>query len=448
MRKYAFHFFSGIFILSVGIYTYFSTPQIPKVYVPLLNTHASFDGTVAADPDLRETKIRVTVRVLYQGMSTKIIAVVPRYTKVSYGEQVTISGKLYPPEPFATDGGRTFRYDQFLAKDGVFALMPIATLRVTGPPRGLVDTLLAFLYALKARFARSLARALPEPQVSLAVGILVGGKQGLGPSLLAAFGVAGMLQLVVLSGYNVMVVAEAILWTTRRLPRVIGFIIADVAIVLFVIMAGANSSAVRAGIMATIALLGRAFYRKYDVLRALVCSLCVMLVFNPLLLLYDPGLQLSFLATVGLILGATPIATRILWIKSAFLQEAISTTLAAQIAVLPVLLYQSGNLSLVALPANVLAMPLVPLAMGTSAAAAVVGFVAPTFAPYAGLPAYVLLTLIVKIAQVSARLPFAQIVLPAFPAWWLLPAYGALAVLLVLLTKPPPQEIASQRPPS
>jgi competence protein ComEC len=237
---------------------------------------------------------------------------------------------------------------------------------------------------------------------------------------------------VVLSGYNVMIVAGSILKVSSRLPRLFGLSIAALAIVLFVIAAGANSSAIRAGIMAILSLLAQGMYRKYDVLRALIASLVLMVLINPLLLVYDPGLQLSFLATMGLILGSQPIQMHLLWMRSAFFEEAVATTLSAQVAVLPFLLYESGNLSLVALPANIAVMPVVPIAMAASALSAVVSFVLPFLGPLAGLPAYICLWYIVEVAKVSARLPFAQFIVPAFSAWWM---FGAYALLMFAVIK-------------
>jgi competence protein ComEC len=403
---------------------------IPSPFVPLLNQKVSLEGTIIVPPDMRESNDKLTVQVVRDGAHTNILASAATYPAFHVGDRVRISGTLTKPKPFDGDGGRIFRYDQFLSKDGIFSIISIAHVEIVGQDPSLWLGFLRVLENIKDAFVRAVGEAIPEPESALAVGIVAGGKQGLGARLLDAFTVAGMLQIVVLSGYNVMIVAEGILVVLRGLSKRMALTIAAVAITLFVLAAGAGSSAVRAGIMALIALTARGTHRTYDVLRALFAALILMILWNPLLLVFDPGLQLSFMATLGLILGSNLIEVRLGWIGSSMVREMLATTLAAQAAVLPLLLYQSGNLSLVAIPANIAAMPVLPAAMALSSIAAGVAFVfgsvSASIPLIVGIPAYVLLWYVISIAEWSARVPFANVILPAFSAWLLIPSYAAL----------------------
>jgi predicted membrane metal-binding protein len=115
---------------------------------------------------------------------------------------------------------------------------------------------------------------------------------------------------------------------------------------------------------------------------------------------------------------------------ASFWKEAVATTLAAQIAVLPLLLYDTGNLSFVAIPANLITMPIVPLAMGLSALAGFAGIIFGTFAPFLGIiiafPAYLANAFLIWVARESAALPLAAFTLPLFPFWLVLVAYATL----------------------
>jgi competence protein ComEC len=250
-----------------------------------------------------------------------------------------------------------------------------------------------------------------------------------GKTLIEAFTIAGLLQIVVLSGYNVMIVAEAVLKSLGFLPKRIALGGAVVAIVLFVCAAGAGSSAVRAGVMACIALYARATGKKYDALRGLFAAVVLMLLVNPYYLVYDPGFELSVVATLGLIFASAPIQLRLARIPNAFVRDLLATTLAAQLFVLPLLLYQTGNLSIVAIPANLLVMLAVPAAMLVSFVAAVVAFVIPFIAPIAGFPAYLLLAYIIGVANAAAHVPLAQIIIPAFPFVIVVLAYALVAYI-------------------
>lgn len=389
--------------------------QIPEPLIPLLDTKVSLDGVVVAEPDVRETTQRVTIEIEKDGVRTKVLAVAQLYPEVRYGDRVEVDGKLELPEPFETDTGRTFRYDRFLAKDGVFALVSQAHIEPTGSAHDALTLSMRALIEWKHAFQDALAASIPEPGASLASGLITGGKQGLGTELLDMFIIAGLVHIVVLSGYNVMIVAEGVLRALGFLPKRVAASVAGIIIGFFVLAAGAGSASIRAGLMAGLALFARATGRTYAVVRALLFVAFLMLFANPLLLAYDPGFQLSFLATLGLILLSPIIEARLAWVPSAFWRDLLAATLAAQFAVLPLLLYQTGLFSVVSLPTNLLVLPVVPLAMLLSALAGVLSMLMPAAAPLFGFPAHMLLSYIIETARFSATLPLASFTVPQFP---------------------------------
>ena len=271
-------------------------------FVPLIDTKVSLEGTVVADPDVRESTQRLVVRTHSGSEDSRVLVVAPRYPAYHHGDVLTIRGKLTYPQAFETDGGRTFAYDSFLAKDGIFSMMKFAQVEKTGESGNLLVRIQKSLSDVKHAFAKGLENALPEPHASLAGGLLVGGKQGIGKALLEDFTIAGLLPIIVLSGYNVMIVAQGILIGFSFLRKRTALTLAVVTIALFVLSAGGGSSAIRAGLMAGLALFARATGRTYDALRILLFVFVLMLLWNPLQLVYDPGFQFSFAATAGLIL--------------------------------------------------------------------------------------------------------------------------------------------------
>lgn len=416
--------------------------SLPDAFLPLVGAEAEIEGVVVADPDIREQHQRLTVRVeRNQGDAlvwTNVLVVAPLYPEIRYGERLRAYGTLEEPEPFETNEGRMFGYDRFLAKDGIFLVMERGALEIIGGREGFWHSARGALSDFKFAGIDALARALPEPHASLASGLLLGGKQGLGKDLLDDFVAVGLVHIVVLSGYNVMIVAEFVLRLFGLISRRLAPVAAGVTIAAFVLAAGAGAASVRAGVMAGIALYGRATGRTYDAFRALIAAGVLMLLANPLLLAYDPGFQLSFVATLGLIFGAPVIERKLAWVRSAFMREIAAATLAAQIAVLPLLLYQNGLLSLAALPANLLVLPVVPAAMLLSALAGAAGALAPLVAPVIGFPAYLLLSYITGVATFGASIPLASLSVPAFPFALVIAAYAALALLVAKQIKVTP----------
>ena len=403
---------------------------LPSAFASDLRHRVSYEGIVVADPDVRDTNQRVMIRVEQGGESTDVLAVSPRSPTIAVGDHVDVSGTLLVPQPFKSAGGRVFRYDKYLQRDGVRFIMNFAFIRVTETAPWY--SIPAALARAKHSFLHGLSSTLPEPYASLAGGIVIGGKSGLGKDLQNAFVHSGLVQIIVLSGYNVMVVAEWILATLAltKLSRRWGAAAAVLAVLLFVLVAGASATALRAMLMAFIALYARATGRSYAAGRALLLVITLMLLWNPLYLLFDPGFGLSVVATAGLIWLAPIIETLLSFIKNVFWKNVVATTLSAQIAVLPLLLYDMGLFSVVAIPANILVAPIIPLAMGLSALAGFAGMLFHSFAPLLGIilayPAYLATALLIFIARGSAALPFAALTLPAFPFWLVLLAYAAL----------------------
>lgn len=428
---------------------------LPTSFASDLHHHISYVGVVVSDPDVRDSNQRVEIKVMKGTKSTILLAVAPRYPTIMVGDKVNVSGVLLVPDAFEDDNGRTFRYDKYLQRDGVRFILNFAFVDVESPAPWY--SLPAALARAKHAFLNGLDSTLPEPYSSLAGGIVIGGKSGLGTALQNDFIRSGLVQIIVLSGYNVMVVAEWVMAALALTPlsRRWGALAGALALLIFVGVAGASATAIRAALMALIALYARANGRSYAAGRALLLVVFVMLIWNPLYLVFDPGFGLSVAATAGLIWLAPIIETSLarggkflrvmpsaapsldgakrsqkLSVSSGFWKNAVATTLAAQVAVLPLLLYDTGNLSLVAIPANLIVMPFVPLAMAFSALAGLAGMLFGSLAPLLGIalafPAYLANAFILFIAHESASLPLAAFTLPAFPFWIVLVAYAVL----------------------
>ncbi len=423
------YLFIGIWLcaISLGMVRVAIVPnELPHTFMRDIGETITLSGTVVSTPDIRDTTQRFIVYVSKDRKSTGILAVTSLAQNVSYGAHIILYGKLSLPVPFHTKHSRIFHYDKYLAGKGAFAIMQHASIRKIIPSTSVWSSVYNALGTAKQMFLRALDKALPEPSASLAGGLVAGGTRGLGAPLLNDFIRSGLIHIVVLSGYNVMIVAEAVLAALSFLQRKRAIFISSIIIAAFVIAAGAGAASIRAGIMAILALLASATGRVYDVVRALLIAVILMLIWNPLLIVDSIGFDLSVIATLGLIFGMPIIEPYFVGIKNTFLRETIAATTAAQISVLPLLLYSNGLFSLVAFVANVLVLPLVPAAMAASAFAGFVGLTIPMIAPYAGLPAYVLLHSIITIVHTAANLPFVIFSIPTFSFLWVLGTYAVL----------------------
>jgi competence protein ComEC len=412
--------FFALGILRLDLATVFAPVSVLESSVGQL---VELKGVVVREPDVREKSTQLTVKVGQE----LILVSVDRYASVSYGDEVKVRGKLAQPTAFETDFGRTFNYPGYLQARGVSYTMSFASLSITATNRG--NQILSWLYANKQHFTKVLQANIPEPYVGLSEGLLLGIKQALGADLENAFRRTGIIHVVVLSGYNVMLVVAFVMYILSvflsvRWRSVVGVI----AVISFALLVGLSATVVRASIMAVLVLIAEALGRGYLVMRGLFLAGVVMLIINPYLLVYDVGFQLSFVATLGLILVAPQFETLLVRVPTTIgVRGFLLATIATQIAVAPLLLYQMGQFSLVAVIVNVLVLPAVPFAMLFTFITGLLAMVyVPLAVPFAYI-AYLLLMYIISIATWFSSLSWAAFTVPAFSFYFVPISYLLMA---------------------
>jgi len=410
---------------------------------PLLSAHLNesltIEGKAVAEPDVREGSVRISVGVsaIILGGATSsltkpvgVLVVAPAHTEISYGDTIRATGIVRAPKAFDTGEGREFAYPEYLAMQGIEYELSRAEIEARQEHTG--NPIKAFAINLKRLFLSGLSAALPEPAAGLAGGITVGDKRSIGKELTEDFQTVGLIHVIVLSGYNITIVLNAAAWLITRTPglrhvRLAQLGVSGIIVTLFVLMSGGASSAARAGAMALIGVYARTSGRVFLALRALAAAAVIIILWNPFTLGFDPGFQLSMIATLGLITFTPLFADRLQWIPKRFLlREIAASTLGTQLAVLPLLLYQNGALSIYALPANLLTLMFVPYSMLFSLIAGVAGVLLGPFAIPIALPAYLLLEYVISVARIIADLPYAAISIGVFSPIWLFAGYVAL----------------------
>ena len=399
----------AIFVLGLGFLRYAALTG--KSSLPHYG-RTVLTGTIIDYPDQRESSVRVVIEP--EGEHERVLVMAPVGTQLVYGDTVRVTGAIAVPKNFKTDTGRDFDYTGYLRRQGISREISFADIEVLEPAS---LSLKGALFAFRRAIEKQLHQTLSEPEGSLALGMLLGGKAGLGDELTKVFQRAGIIHIVVLSGYNIMLVAEGARLALARAPFFARMTGSGTFVVLFVLMAGAEPAALRAGAMALIALLARATGRPYTALRALTITAAAMTLWNPLILTHDPGFILSVLATLGIILLTDPISKKFSRIRWKFLREILATSTAAYAAVLPYLALQIGAVSTVALLVNPLVLPLVPFAMALGTATAVLAFVSPALALVTALPLILILRIMIAVARAFAALPLASLTVPAWSGY-------------------------------
>ncbi|NBV77534.1 ComEC family competence protein [bacterium] len=415
----------------------YAAHEYPPRFEAQKGTVVTMRGRVVAEPDVRETGVRLTVMVDMLGSSlvsapVGVLVQAPQHARASYGEYITVTGVLERPTSFDTGSGHSFNYPKYLEKDDILYQVSYAQVSALDAPTPFLVKLVASVLAIKHAFISGIVAVLPEPQSALAGGITVGDKRGLGKEWSDIFRTVGLTHVVVLSGYNIMVVIGFLDYLVRKRRGTVRLVSGVGVALLFALMTGFAASSTRAALMAGIAIVGRTLGRTYLASRALAVVGIVMLIENPYLLMFDPSFQLSMLATAGLI-WVVPLCNEYLSrvIGESSVREALATTIGTQISVLPLLLYQNGLFGLYALPVNVLVLTVIPWAMCAVCVAAVVGILFGSFGTILALPAYVLLSYVLEIARFFAALPSASISIGVMPLSVLILLYVSIVFFIL-----------------
>ena len=415
-----------VLVFSLGILRFHVADKIaPRILELQVGQKVTFFGKIVDAPDIRENNQKLTVEILApQGLALESLKARPFLAKIlvttnfgqdfKYGDQVNFSGRLEKPENFSTDQGKEFDYINYLRKDGIFFVMNYGNVEIIS--RGNGNRVKSALFFVKEKFLEKMNFVISSPENLLMGGLILGEKSAFNQELRTSFVDTGTIHIVALSGYNVTIIAEWLMKLFKFLPQNLGIGVGIFAILLFVLMTGGSSTAVRAGIMATLVLVARATGRNYDVARALLLAGVLMIFINPFVLVHDVSFQLSFIATVAVIFFTPKIEKYFLWVPDYFkLQDIISVTCAAYVFVLPFILYKMGNLSFVALPANFLVLPFIPFTMILGFLTGFAGFVSHTLAVPLGFLSYLFLRYELAVINFFAHIPFASLSFPNFP---------------------------------
>ena len=327
-------------------------------------------GRVVKEPDVRETNTKLTIEARLPNGSqasndksqvSKILVTVSRYPEYKYGDELKITGKLQTPIIF-----EDFNYKDYLKKDGIYSVVyyPKVELLSRGEYKNFISAAYAEILFFKDKLRQSIYRSLSPPQSSILGAMLLGDKSRMSSGLKEKLNIAGVRHVTAVSGMHVLILSTILMSFLLGLGFWKGqaFYISVIIIFLFIAMTGFQASGVRAGIMGGLFLLGQKIGRRSVSSRAIVITAGIMLVINPLLLFYDVGFQLSFLAVLGIIY-LSPVFKR--WLR--FVPEVkffnfrsiLVMTFSAYIFTLPILIYNFGRISLIGPLTNVLILPFI-----------------------------------------------------------------------------------------
>ena len=325
-------------------------------------------------PDNRDTYTNLRIRIeqlrkadenQFTPVHGLILARVSPGTTFLYGDRISLQGHLVtPPE------NEDFSYRDYLARHGIYSYMAYPTSNLLQQGQG--NLLMAALYSFRQKAHEIVNKLYPDPEAGLVAGILLGDQSGISPQIQEAFRLTGTSHIIVISGFNIAIIAALFTFLfTRLLGSFRGAIVSALGIILYTLMVGANPAVVRAAILGMLTLLGILIGRRQVGLNSLLFAAALMAILTPAVL-WDVSFQLSFAATLGIMLYAEVFTNGFTNLLERFLSrqraeqlskpvgEYFFITFAAMITTLPIMVFYFKRISLTAFIANPLILPAQP----------------------------------------------------------------------------------------
>ena len=357
----------------------------------------------------------------------RVLITTYRYPEYQYGDVLQVKGKFKTPTVF-----EEFNYKNYLAKDKIYSVMYWPKIEILERNKG--NAVYSALFKFKEKMTESIEKIMPFPETSLLEGLILGNKQIFSDNLKNSLNITGTSHIVAVSGMNIVILSNILMVVLIGLGmwRNQAFYFVLVLICLFILMVGAPASAIRAGIMSSILLFANKIGRLSNATRIMIFAAAIMLALNPLLLRFDVGFQLSFLAVLGLIyikpifdewLNKILPAKFLEWIeKNKFqksIKDVITTTLAAQVGVLGIIVYNFGRISFISPFTNVLIVPLLPYVTAIILVFSGVTFIWSFLGKILVWPTYFATTYILRLIEWFSKIPFAAKEIPNVHWIWL-----------------------------
>ncbi len=392
--------------LLLGVFRFLVSFDFEEGHVSNFHGDVELKGCIESEVDVRNDKVKYTLEAFEvdgHEVFGKVLVNAARYPVYEYGQCLRVVGEMEAPEEF-----EGFAYDKYLARYEIYSVINRGRIELLEKRGG--NWFYKHIFEFKSIFEMRLSEIFAEPHSSFMAGLILGSRKGIPDHLMEDFNTTGLTHIIAISGYNITLIIVIVSGIFSFLSRRKKVVFSVLFIVVFTILVGASAAVVRAAIMGSISLVALFFGRQYRVGLALFTAAFLMNFYNPKILVYDVGFQLSFLATCGL-LYVSPLLEKYFEFLPKFLgiRESVLMTLSAQVLALPVIVYSFGRLSLICPVANLFVLPFIPLAMAFGFFAVFFSAIFDVLGLFVGFIGYLILELVVLFVKFFASIKYASV---------------------------------------
>ncbi|MDO8578731.1 MAG: DNA internalization-related competence protein ComEC/Rec2 [Dehalococcoidales bacterium] len=400
------------------------------------------NGIVSGDPEQTDKSIQLqvsasTLNAAAKKVSGNVLVIIPKPVANStygYGDLLRVKGKLETPP--SIEG---FDYKAYLNNHGIYSIMYSPEVQIIEKAHGFKP--LALVYQLRESLSRSLARTLPEPQASLAQGIILGLRGNIPTDVENQFIRTGTAHLLAISGVNLTIMAAMLISlgvaVFGRRYQIYAWL-AIFAIWFYALITGFQPPVVRAAIMASIFLVAELLGRQRSAVGSLILAATLMVIFTPQLV-HDASFQLTVMSMVGLVLVAPPLQSLSKRLIEATLPDkfadffvpvadSLVVSLGSIIAIWPLIAFYFGIVSWIGPIATLLTVAAMPAIIVAGSACGVLGIFVLPLSQFTAWFVWLFLSYVLLIVRIADYVPFTQV--HPFPYQWIFAYYSVLALSL------------------
>ena len=312
------------------------------------------------------------------------------------GQKITVKGLLYRPR--RANNPNAFDFANYLARQGAFAgLKGEIIIDKKSPTWG--------VWQIRQRIVEAQIQGIGQEKGTLLSSITLGRQAvNLPAKITDLFIKTGLAHILAASGFHVAILLGFVLTITRNLSPKQQFIIAITILIVYGTLTGLQPSVLRAILMGIGALIGLLYNRQVNSLGSLLLAATILLLWQPLWI-WDLGFQLSFLATLGLIITVPLLKNKIDYFPN-LIAEPIAISLAATLWTMPLLMFTFNSIALYSIPINIITTPLVTLISLGGVFTAFLGLIYPPLGSISASILYYPLELLLQITTFFSLLPF------------------------------------------
>ncbi len=333
---------------------------------------------------------------------------------VGYGDKLILIGNLSRPAGF---GDKRYTYRDYLMRQGIYLTMHIKSSLQIILQENVGAKLVRFSFWLRVEMEKIISRYLPDLPSGILSAMVLGQRRGVPWLVNNAMVKSGTVHILVVSGFNVGIVAFMInlLLKIMRIKRNARIILVVICLLIYCIVTGATNPVVRATVMGIIFLLAHIFKRQPDMYNSLACAVLFILIINPRQL-FDIGFQLSFASVLAIVYFYPKLKTflRIHNCRNKvlrFIAEGLAVSLSAWLGTMGIIAYNFRIISPITVLANMLIVPLATLITLCGFTLVLAGVFFPALAHFSSITTSMLITLLLNINALIIRFPFAYLYL-------------------------------------